>query len=329
MNANWDNDSLFARVCDGVATAEEIGELHQRLRGDAGAMDSWLHYSALHVELAAGSALPERASRPSGVPVESHPASTAHDDVARVLRPRFRFIWANPAAAGLLVGLFAATLVWAYVAPLPRKALTLLSEDFENSAVPLASKTVLETGIWRGDAAEIVSAQSGVTPESGVKMLRFLRDDFAGRPKPAGGHIAVVYRLIDLRPYHREIVGGNGVAEVSASFNATDFRADERYGCAISLYALDADALPDRPGRLGSVLSNEALAMARSSRTELDRTPTAWQRVTTELRLPPEAEFLAVRLHISQPFESGEHAIFTGSYVDDVRVSLTQRPPLH
>ncbi len=327
MKSESEHDTLFARVCDGVATAEEIGEFHQLLRRDAEALDTWLHYSSLHAELAAGSALLDCAGSQSDTTIEPTRGDTRRD-AAQVLRSRFRFPWAPQAAAGIVLGLFAATLVWAYVVPLPPRSFTLLDEDFENPALSLATKAVLETGIWRGDAAEIVGAQNGVAPANGSKMLRFLRADFDGRPKPAGGHIAVIYRLIDLRPYHHEIAGGSGVVEVSASFNATDFPADESYGCAISLYALDADSLPDRAGRLGSVLSNDALAMARSSRTKLDRTPSAWQRVTTELRLPSQAEFLVVRLHISQPFESAENSVFTGSYVDDVRVSLTRRPQL-
>ena len=328
MKSESEHDTLFARVCDGIATAEEIGQFHRLLRRDAVALDAWLHYSSLHAELAAGSILAARATTHSLAAVEPARTSTTQDG-AKVVRPRFRFPWAPQAAAGLVLGLCAATLVCAYVAPMPPKSLTLLDEDFENPVLPLAARTVLETGTWRGDAAEIVGPQNGVTPASGGKMLRFLRADFDGRPKPAGGHIAVIFRLIDLRPYQIVIAGGGGVVEVTASFNATDFPAGERYGCAISLYALDADSLPDRPGQLGSVLSNDALAMARTSRTELDRTPAAWQRVTTELRLPPKAEFLAVRLHISQPFESAKNPVFTGSYVDDVRVSLTQRPPLH
>jgi hypothetical protein len=60
----------------------------------------------------------------------------------------------------------------------------------------------------------------------------------------------------------------------------------------------------------------------------MDRDPSTWQRLTTELRLPANAEFLVVRLHINQAFESDPDFIFTGSYVDDVRISLTRRAPL-
>jgi hypothetical protein len=75
-------------------------------------------------------------------------------------------------------------------------------------------------------------------------------------------------------------------------------------------------------------LENEANAMARSSRTKLDRDPSSWQRLTTEMRLPANTEFLVVRLHINQLFESDDSSTFTGSYADDVRVVLTPRSPL-
>ena len=205
---------------------------------------------------------------------------------------------------------------------------TLLAEDFESAAAAPASRVPLEVGLWRGDSAEIVGPESAVLPAKGTKMLRFLRADAEVPAKPSGGHIAVVYRLIDLRPFRAEFADGAGVLEVSARFNAMEFPADERYGCAISLYALEADSIPERVGRLGSALADEALAMARSSRTKLDRDPASWQRLTTELRLPPNAEFVAVRLHINQTFESGDNPVFKGSYADDIRVSLTRRAPL-
>lgn len=323
MKTSPEHDRLFARVCDGLASAEELAELHGLLRSDPAALDDWLHYTALHGELAGGAVLAGAA-----LPDEDAGAATASRRKAvKLPPPRFWLPWVPHAAAGLVVGLFAATVVWAYVLP-AAKSHTLLDEDFENTAAPLAIRTPLETGIWRGDGAEIVGEQQGVRPEKGRRMMRFLRADFDGKAKPAGGHIAVVYRLIDLRPFRHEFSDGAAVVEVSASFNATPFPVPEQYGCAISLYALDQDSVPDRAGRLGSTLTNEALAMARSSRTLLDRDPSTWQRVTTEMRLPPNGEFLVVRLHISQAFEPADSSVFTGSYVDDIRISLTRRAPL-
>lgn len=57
MKMTPNHDLLFARVCDGLVTAEEITELDRLLRTDVAALDAWLHYSALHGELAGGTAL--------------------------------------------------------------------------------------------------------------------------------------------------------------------------------------------------------------------------------------------------------------------------------
>ena len=137
-----------------------------------------------------------------------------------------------------------------------------------------------------------------------------------------------MYRLIDLRGIRQDFSDGESVVQASASVNAVPFSEQEKFGCAISLFALDAESLPESASYLGTALESEANAMARSSRTKLDRDPASWQRLTTEMRLPANAEFLVVRLHINQNFESDGSSVFTGSYADDVRVTLTQRSPL-
>jgi hypothetical protein len=227
------------------------------------------------------------------------------------------------AAAGLVIGLLSASVVFGYVVPFTR-SLNLLEESFEEAAV-VAAKIALEPGVWRGDHAVVVGAEQTVKPLIGGKMLRFLRPDFQGKTRPAGGHIADVYRLIDLRDFRQDFSNGEVVVQASASVNAIPFSEQEKFGCAISLFALDAESLPVSPSYLGTALESEANAMTRSNRTKLDRDPSSWQRLTTEMRLPANTEFLVVRLHINQNFESDGSSIFTGSYADDVRVTLTHR----
>ena len=329
MSDRETHEQLFSRVCDGLATKEEIAELHRLLRTDAAALDAWLHYSALHGELAGGTALAE-ASATNGSSAFTVLPSQANRDTMPTQRRSFWLQWRPlmAAAAGLVFGLFTATMVWAYVAPLANKGITLLEEDFENASAPVGTRVALEPGIWRGDHAEIVGEEQGVKPASGRKMLRFLRGGYEGKPKSSGGHLADVYRLIDMRPHRSELVDGGAVVQVSASFNATPFPPDEKYACAISIYALDAETAPNSPSHIGTALTSDSLAMARSSRTKLDRDAAHWQRLTTELRLPPGTEFVVVRLHISQAFDSEGKGTFTGSYADDVRVTLTRRPLL-
>lgn len=319
MTDSNSNDELFSRVCDGLATADEIAALHRSISSDTATLDAWLRYSALHRELVAGAVL-QGAPRLSVLPSTSSSAT----------KRRFWSQWRPlaSAAAGVVFGLFSATLVWAYVVPFGGKPVTVLDESFESSSAPVVTRMPLKPDVWRGDYAEIVGEEQGVKPKAGQHMLRFLRADSGGKPRAMGGHIADVYRLIDLRNHRQEFIDGGAVVQASASVNAMPFPEHERFGCAISIYALDADSVPDSASYIGTALENDANAMARSSRTKLDRDPAHWQRLTTEMRLPSNTEFLVVRLHINQLFESDGSSVFTGSYADDVRVTLTRRSPL-
>lgn len=318
MNEHEIHDRLFSRACDGLATAEENVELHRLLRTDAAALDDWLHYSALHGELAGGTALANMlASQPS----------VGLDNVVPMPRRKWHSL-AAAAAAGLVLGLFGATMVLAFVRPHVGKVIPLLHESFESPSVPLRTRVPLEPGLWRGDLSQIVGEQDGVKPASGGRMLRFLRAGYAGKPKVEGNHLADVYQLIDLRPHRSELSDGEAVVEVSAKFNAAPFPSGESYGCAISVYALDTETAPSGPSRIGNALTADALAMARSPRARLDRDPATWQRLDTELRLPANTEFIVIRLHITQAYDSPGKSAFTGSYADDVTVSLLRRAPV-
>jgi hypothetical protein len=226
-------------------------------------------------------------------------------------------------AAGILFGMLCTSVVFGFVMPRIRLS-SLLVDSFEG-APTLTSKVSLEPSVWRSNHAAIVGGELGVQPANGVKMLRFLHAGFDGHAKSQGDHLADAYHLLDLRPFRQEFVGEGCVVQVAASFNASLFPADEKYGCAVSVYALDAENAPDGPKRIGTALSEDSLAMARSRSTKLDREPDSWQRLTTELRLPANTDYIVVRLHISQSFDARGKPTFTGSYADDVRVSLTRR----
>jgi len=232
------------------------------------------------------------------------------------------------AAAGIVFGMLCTSVVFGYVMPQVGKAITLLQESFENGPAPLVTGVPMEPGQWSGDYTEVAAEQQGVKPESGKMMLRFLRADFEGKPSPDSSHLADMYQLFDLRASRQEIEDGGAVVEVSASFNAIPFPEDEKYGCAVSIFALDAETATNGGTRVGSTLMTDALAMTRSERGRLiDRDPSTWQRVTSDLRLPPGTDFVMVRLHINRGRRS-PGITFAGHYADDVRVSLVIRAPL-
>lgn len=317
MNSEYktmDTLELIRRTVDSTASAEDFHVLQSRLLNDSETLRQYARYANLHAALSDGRLAP----RPNAVPPTAPAAIKA-----------FSWLHWRPitaVAAGIVIGLFSATVVFGYVMPLAR-SLTLLEESFEGAS-PLASKVVLEPGVWRGDQAVIVSAEQQVQPVSGQRMLRFLRQDHQGKARLAGGHIADVYRLIDLRGHRDDVAQGDVVVQASASVNAIPFSNEEKFGCAISLFALDAHSMPESASYIGTALESEANAMARSSRTKLDRELASWQRLTTEMRLPANTDYIVVRLHISQSFDSNGAPVFKGSYADDVRVTLTRRSPL-
>ncbi len=313
-------DRLFSRVCDGQADADEVRQFHQLLLSDAAALEAWLRYSELHGELAAAEVW-ERTGQLSPLPVGSE---VAHWTTG------WRFKWRPLAAAamGMGFGLLAASMVWAYVTPQSVRPISLFEEDFEQTPDIVGKGTTLQAGAWRGNYAAITS-DSEVKPASGHQMLRLLKPgyeaEYRGKPKTAGSHLGDVYRMIDVRPYRRLSAEGNATVQVAASFNAVPFPEDEGYRCAVSVYALDAETAPSGAANLGTTLTSDALAMARSRSTRLDRDPVTWQRLTTDLRLPANAEFIVIRLHVAQVHDSPGKYTFTGTYVDDVRVSLTHQ----
>ena len=231
------------------------------------------------------------------------------------------------AAAGVVFGIFCTSVVFAYIAPSLGKVMTLLDDSFESGPAPLVTGVPVEPGLWSGDYTEVVGEQQGVKPENGKKMLRFLRTDYEGKPSPEGGMIGDLFRLIDMRPYRKEFADGGAVVQLSAEFNAFEFPAGERYICSLVIYALDAETATNGSMR-GNIASNEALLGVQQRSIILDRSPATWQRLTSEMRLPPDTDFLLVRIFNLNAGKSVPRQTFAGHYLDDVRLTMARRDPM-
>lgn len=231
-------------------------------------------------------------------------------------------------AAGVLLGVLMSGLAWAIVRPAPEPEVELLAEGFESVATaPLPAGVPQQTGVWSGDFTEIAPAQADVQP-AGQRMLRFLRADYEGKPNP-GGYIGEIYRLIDVRKQRGALSDGDAIAQVSAHFNAGATPEDEAYQTSLSLYALDAATVEDGTLAGGTTLLDRALAITQRSRQELDRDPATWQRLSTELRLPANTDFLLLRIavaHSGSTRRAGGHEKFAAHYADDIRLLLARRP---
>jgi len=229
---------LIQAYLNGTIGAEDFERLQALLRGSAAARRALRDLSTVDAKLTEMAALDLSAMRElKAAPTAS---SSPRDSRWFQWRPMLA------AAAGLIVGLFSATAVFGYMLPHSGKQAVLLNDGFESGPAPLVTGAPLQAGVWSGDYSEVVSEQQGVKPESGTKMLRILRADYEGKPRPEGSYVGDLYRLIDLRSFRQALADGNAVAQMSAVFNAAPFPKEEAYSCVVSLYALSADMATNR-----------------------------------------------------------------------------------
>jgi hypothetical protein len=321
-------DELLLESRTRTLSAAEREELNATLRTHEGARS---HAAQMLMDDAALAEELRAAQMESLLTADSGGMLGAAQPFAEAKRRSGWFQWhpLTAAAAGLLLGLFCASVAWAYVAPAFGKAITLLQESFESGRAPLVTGVPIEPGRWSGDYSEVVGEQQGVKPASGKKMLRFLRGDYEGRSIPSS-HSSDVFRLVDVRPYRREFADGGAVVQLTAVFNAAPFPDDETFNATLTLFALDASLVGNEIMKGENVLSSDSLAFSRSSRVAIDRDPATWQKVSNELRLPPGTEFLMIRMGMSNDTKSKDmrRDSFAGHFADNVQLVIARRPEI-
>jgi len=236
------------------------------------------------------------------------------------------------AAAGMLIGVGFASLAWAFVGPFASRGTLLLHESFESGSSPTVAGPPREAGSWGGDFAELSAARQGIAPADGTRMLRFLRGDSQAAPNDSA-HSSDVFRLVDVRGYRAALAEGTAVVQLSALFNGVPVDADDPLFCTLTVFALrDGDAT-------GSdlILSRDSLAYSHSSRVRLDDDPASWQRVSNELRVPSNTDYLMLRIGVS--YDARRNRLrtdappsrsepFAGHFADHVQLVLAQRPEI-
>ena len=238
------------------------------------------------------------------------------------------FAWRplTAAAAGLVIGLFSASMVFGFGARSVEKVISLLQESFEGGPAPLVKGIPQDVNLWSGDYSEVVERYEGVKPKDGTKMVRMLRSDFEGKASSMPNRQGDLSRIIDVRSFMRDANGGEFVMTLSALFNAAPFPDSQRYDGVVALYAL---------GELGSTeesLMEDALAISNGSCNSMDRDPATWQTASTRLLLPTGTEFVMLKVSFRRwPKGSGDQPslpdlmTFAGHFVDDLRASIRIR----
>jgi hypothetical protein len=277
---------------------------------------------------------------------------SALPDHPRTLRSRSatRLPWRAlmPLAAGLVIGLFSAGVVFGYVGSGPLRAITLLHESFESAGRVQAKGAPLTPGNWSGDFSEVTGPAAGISPVHGTKMFRFLRADHLDKRSKAGFK-GDVYRILDVREHATSFADGKAMITAEASFRSIPGINPAAYDAGIELHAIET--LPSTPNQFFSpkTLPGTPRPSAEQESSEV-RTPyftpatahrqiplapsnDGWQRVRVELRIPEGTRYVVVGLHIvdrlagTQPPETRDVS-FPGQFADDVQVRLIRKMPL-
>jgi len=319
MTTNWHD--LIQRYISGTITEAETEALEQQLKTDPALRDWYL--DALNLDSALEAAA-ESAQTALSLPVPL--SQRALTPVGATSTRWFTWRPLTAAAAGLVIGLFSASMVFGFGARSVEKVISLLQESFESGPAPLVTGMPEEVNLWSGDYSEIVEKYEGVKPAQGTKMARVLRSDYDGKTSSKPSKQGDLMRVVDVRPFLREANGGEVVMTMSALFNAAPFPEAERYEGAVYLYAL---------GQLGSTeesLLEDALAHSHGGCRSLDRDPATWQRATARLLLPPGTERVLLKVSFTPVPASGknlsllpDHITFAGHFVDGVRASINIR----
>jgi hypothetical protein len=234
-------------------------------------------------------------------------------------------IWA--AAAGLILGLFSATLISGEIAPFRNKLLLSTKLAMLEKGAPPPSGIPTEPGKWTGDYTEVVSAENGVTPHSGARMLRLHRADHEGKLHPEGSRVGNVWYLVDLRPFRSQSALGALELRASFCFNSSGTTAPETHSCALNIHAVTAEFVSSGLLSNGQALINQNLAASSRRSPKIDSDPQTWEKLSAELRLPPKADFALVSFNLAapEPKDRKEIVRFEGKYMDDLQISLVRR----
>lgn len=264
--------------------------------------------------------------------VETKLQQLASTDVVtlQMLAPQFksdpvtmRWVPRRPAAAamaGLLMGLFFATMVFAYITPGITKPITVFETGFEDVASPKAIGVPGEFAKWGGDYSEVVGVQNGVTPRGGTKMWRFLRANNAVESHSPANYVGEAIYVLDLGQIPSAGTISRKQIEISAWFAQGKTAPGSCYHWNIKAAAFEGNVkeAPKMWGRWDDVSASLVRHEAKA------QSGPHWQPLSVTMAIPPNANFLVFECAVVQrkPEVAEGVAAFPAHYLDDVRVRV-------
>lgn len=286
------------RSLDGEASDNELKQLEELLRNDPEFRKDYLRYLNVDTALAA-------------LPKQDEKNETSSKRV--VPFPQWRPL-ATAAAAGLVFGLFCASVAWAIV--VPQKPATpivipILTESFENPATPFTDGFPTRTGVWGGDRAQIVGSESDRRPLDGSSMLSL--------ESSSNHNLGFLQQIIDVSTLPQAGEGEMRVVEVIASYLAEQAEEADRYTLRIASFRESPEKIRSLwEGVTWREIDQISLTAAKAGLTApVDAK--GWQPLSTIVEVPADAQSVVISLATGR-FD--RQAPKTPHYVDDVRAEF-------
>jgi hypothetical protein len=301
-----DLDDVLNKYLEGSLTEEEAMDLSNRIEQSSEVRERYWELASIHgmVEQTMQSA--------------SLNATTGKDSVEPVKRSSFSGLSRIKAGiAGLAIGVFSASVVWAFNLPQDKKSnqevREIVTESFEDPGKGFKSRFPSEAGKWFGEISS-VSAKDEIPPASGMRVAQFIDN-----PK---AKFTYARYLIDLDEYAKPGQNQSRSVRVEASFFASN--PDESSVFQIRLAAFSQEPQDVRPiWNDQEVLFDQVLQhVGRNHITKPGQKPD-WQRLEASIEIPPETRSLVISLGAGMVDPNGDKS---NHYLDDVRVSLVDSP---
>jgi hypothetical protein len=288
---------LLMRFQDGALAPEELAAL-EAVMGDDPAKrqlfaDTQLRSMALHDRF-----------RQEAFRVEPAPKKR----ITRITRPIASM------AAGLVIGLFSASLVWAISSPraTTERLFSLLNGSFDERRIETGFPR--QTGLWSGDEASIADGK-----------LRFIAPGSDSGDPSARAISCDVFQLVDLRPLRPTLsLDGDSVLELSADFldaRPRNTKPSVTFFCQIYLFQGDPVALHQSwPQRI-----TDTLASGSAQVTTLGTDANGSRTLIAKCLVPTEADFAVIQIAARPNLRPAK---LERLFADDVKLTLKTQPSL-
>ena len=299
---NSELDALIDACLDGRMSEAEADRLSQWIEESSQARQRYWELASVHGMI-------EQTMQGASLK-----AATGEEFVTPVkTQERFRWSRISSTAAGILIGIFSASMVWAYAVPLVNRAhrvsREIVFESFEDPQMKSLGRFPTNANQWFGGMFS-VPGTGGMPVVEGTRV-----GQFANMPQHRFSYARYV---VNLDEYAEPSDEHTRSIEVSGSFFSPDLDPT-------SVFRIDVAAFGEAPEAVQPVwIDREHFddvvlqQVGRNYSPELSDQPT-WHEVKVTMEIPPETRSVVVSLGAGKRAPGGASS---DRYLDAVRVNL-------